>query len=1397
MIRCPKMSQLIALLLCAQATAAVPSPQAASSEASFNREINPLLKQYCLVCHSAAKHTGDINLEQFTSFKDVVNNPHVWQKVIDQLSIGEMPPKPMPQPSQAERARLLAFANSALSIAARAHAGDPGPVLLRRLNNAEYTYTVRDLTGVASLDPAKEFPADGAAGEGFTNTGNALGMSPSLVTKYLNAGKGIASHAVLLPDGIRFSAGASRRDWTDEILAEIRNFYAEFTEAGGAETWTQQGIALDQNRGGGLPLQKCLTASLALRGTSGTTAVENVARKNGLSPKYLAALVDLLKSPRPSPLLDGLRTRWRTATPADVDAMVTEIARWQDTLWKFSSVGHIGKADGPKAWMEPVDPVVEQQEFRIKLAPAAGADDVTVYLTAHDAGDGSAGDFVVWQEPKLVIRGRPPVQLRDLRSFISELTARRARIFAAAANSLLAAEEANTDTGALASRFGVDPEAMKAWFDFLGIHSSGDFKLDLLTKKIQKSGTYDFVQGWGSTELPMLLANSSDQHVRVPGNMKPHGVAVHPSQTLNGAVAWRSPMAATLRVEGTIARAHAECGTGVTWSLELRRGNTRQRLADGMARNATPVALGPFERVRVQPGDLISILIGPREGNYSCALTDVDLHLTTVGTAPQQQWSLREDVAGSVLAANPHPDKTGRPAVWSFYTEPVAGTGVDTALPSGSLLARWQATEQPDERHRLAKELQTLLTSNSPPTEGADASLYRQLTSLAGPLFASSMTGSAATPNSARPVPWGLDPVVFGQCPGGTRIEPASLCVNAPSVLAVRLPADLVANSEFVTTGRLDHTIGAEGSVQLEVQTAKPQARSGLLTAGTLVVDAKGQWTSNNQSVSYAMPVVVNEHSAARKRVETNFQEFRMMFPSALCYTKIVPVDEVVTLTLFYREDDHLSRLILNDQQKAKLDRLWEELHYISRDAITQVDVFEQLWQYATQDADPTKFEPLRKPIQERAAAFRQHLIDTEPRHVQAVIEFADRAYRRPLRESEKSQLHDLYAQLRAQGLPHEDSIRLLLARVLVAPSFLYRAEDAAPGKQPGPVGDYELADRLSYFLWSSMPDAELRAAAATGKLRTPAGLQAQSHRMLSDERVRRMATEFGIAWLQLSGFDTLDEKSERYFPSFPAVRGAMYEEPIRFFADLFAHNGSVLSLLDADYTFLNEALAKHYGIPGVTGPEWRKVDGIQQYSRGGIFGEAAVLAKQSGASRTSPILRGNWIMEVLLGEKLPRPPKDVPQLPADEATETLSVRELIEKHASDPRCAGCHSRLDPYGYTLERFDAIGRYRDKDLGGRPINDRATFKDGADVQGIDGLRAYLLTTGRDAFVRQFCKKLLGYSLGRAVQLSDDLLLNEIQARLAATGYHVSTAIDMIVASPQFREIRGRDYEQQHE
>ncbi len=795
-----------------------------------------------------------------------------------------------------------------------------------------------------------------------------------------------------------------------------------------------------------------------------------------------------------------------------------------------------------------------------------------------------------------------------------------------------------------------------------------------------------------------------------------------------------------------------------------------------MAQGAKAVEFGPIENLAVQPGDVISLIVGPRDGNHSCDLTAVDLTMTDQAEGGPE-WDLAAEVSGDVLADNPHADRFGHAGVWHFYTEgEQAGGGSDFVIPSGSLLAKWQSAPTAEAKQKLAEEVQNLLTS--PPSAGKnspDAVLYQQLASLGGPLFAAARQaapGDQAAEGDAKAneSPWGLDPKLFGRHPAGQTLDAASLCVQAPATIEIPLPADLGSGCEFVATVTLDRASGAEGSVQASAATTPAE------------LGAMPRPDS---------PIIALEGSAARKRIEAACEDFRHLFPAALCYTRIVPVDEVVTLTLYYREDDQLRRLVLDDSQADALDRLWDELHYVSHDALKLVDAYAQLMEFATQDADPKVFEPLRGPIQRRAAAFRQLLVDTELKHLEALLDFAALAYRRPLSGAEWQELLELNRRLRKQGLSHEESVRLMLARVLVSPAFLYHVEKPRPGASQSPVSDWELASRLSYFLWSSQPDDELRRLAAAGRLGETDVLMSQLRRMLADGRTRRLATEFACHWLHIEDFDQLDEKSERHFPTFAELRGAMYEESIQFFTDLFQNDGSLLDILDADYTFLNEALAAHYGIPGVQGDAWRRVDGVKRFSRGGILAQATTLAKQSGASRTSPILRGNWISEALLGERLPRPPKDVPPLPDEVSVDGLSVRQLVEQHSSNPKCSVCHERIDPFGFALENFDAIGRWQKKDAGDRPIEVRVKAPDGTEFEGLDGLRNYLLTVRREAFLRQFCRKLLGYALGRTVQLSDEPLLDEIQVELKAKDYHVLAVLEKIVGSRQFREIRGRD------
>ena len=487
---------------------------------------------------------------------------------------------------------------------------------------------------------------------------------------------------------------------------------------------------------------------------------------------------------------------------------------------------------------------------------------------------------------------------------------------------------------------------------------------------------------------------------------------------------------------------------------------------------------------------------------------------------------------------------------------------------------------------------------------------------------------------------------------------------------------------------------------------------------------------------------------------------------------------------------------MLDNKQRVQLDRLWRELVFVSQSPLKEVTALELLLEAmagngVTDRTQHKAIEPLRQSLNIQAAAFRKELVDAESKQLEALVDFAFQSYRRPLRESEKKQIYELYNRLRKQEIPHDKAFRLTLARIFVGAPFLYKLEKV-PFQSSAEVSDWELASRLSYFLWSSQPDEKLRSIAADGNLQNSEMLVLQAKRMLADNRIRRLATEFACQWLHVYEFNLLEQKSQKYFPEFLPLRDDMYEETILFFTNLFQRDDSLLTLLNANHTFLNEKLATLYGVDGIKGETWQRVEEIQQHGRGGILGLATVLSKQSGASRTSPILRGNWISEVLLGEKLPRPPQNVPQLPTDEfTTDGLTVRQLVSKHTNDPSCSSCHERIDPFGFALEGFDTIGRLRETDLAGRPIDTKTILPDGSAIQGITGLRNYLLGKKLKNVIRQFCRKLLGYAIGRELQLSDEPLVSAIQKKLRKNNYHFSVAIEMIVQSRQFREIRGKN------
>ncbi len=556
------------------------------------------------------------------------------------------------------------------------------------------------------------------------------------------------------------------------------------------------------------------------------------------------------------------------------------------------------------------------------------------------------------------------------------------------------------------------------------------------------------------------------------------------------------------------------------------------------------------------------------------------------------------------------------------------------------------------------------------------------------------------------------------------------------------------------------------------------------------------------QPPAHAVPCIASadRRPLASDALAGQFDEFRRCFPVYLYHGKIVPDDEIICLRMYFREDEPLGRLMLGDVERQRLDQLWQQLRYVSQQPLVEMKNYETFMGFVSQDGKESydRVErTTREPVRRRAEQFTQELPASWPSHLQALVDFAERAYRRPLDDSEKLGLAQLYERLRAKDIPHDDALRAVLAGVLVSPAFLYRIEQPAAGGASQPVSNWELASRLSYFLWASQPDEALRQAAARGELTSLPGLEAQVRRMLSDPKTRGLAVEFGAQWLQVRDLRENREKNEKLFPEFDdALRQALFEETVLFFQDLIGSDRSVLELIDADYAIVDERLARFYGIPNVSGPEFRRVTGVKQFGRGGVLGLASVLARHSAASRTSPVLRGNWLVDTLLGEKTPKPPANVPRLPEEESESgDLTVRQLVERHARVAECAVCHQRIDPFGFALEKYDTIGRRREQDSAGRAIATDVQLKDGTQFDGLDGLRHYLLQERQDQILRQTCKKLLGYALGRSVILSDEPLVDSMVAELKRSEYRFSAAVLTIVRSQQFLNHRGLEATQE--
>ena len=402
----------------------------------------------------------------------------------------------------------------------------------------------------------------------------------------------------------------------------------------------------------------------------------------------------------------------------------------------------------------------------------------------------------------------------------------------------------------------------------------------------------------------------------------------------------------------------------------------------------------------------------------------------------------------------------------------------------------------------------------------------------------------------------------------------------------------------------------------------------------------------------------------------------------------------------------------------------------------------------------------------------------------------ARRAYRRPATPADLETLLRFYAEGRAAS-GFEAGIEMALRRLLVSPEFLFRIERDPQQADPGGayrVTGLELASRLSFFLWSSLPDDELLAAAADGGLRDPDVLERQVRRMLADPRSAALVTNFAAQWLYLRNLPAVSPDFI-VFPDFDeTLRRALRRETELFVASILREDRSVLDLLNADYTFVNERLARHYGIPNVYGSHFRRIDLPPGSPRGGLLGQGSILAVTSYATRTSPVVRGKWILENLLGAPPPPPPANVPPLREEVSDAVLSMRERMAQHRRNPACASCHAIMDPVGLALENFDAIGRWRDRTEGFEALDVTGSFPDGTTFAGAAGLRQTLLDRS-DQFVRTLAGKLLTYGLGRAVEHHDMPAVRAIEREAAGSGYRFSALVLGIVKSTPF-QMRAR-------
>ncbi|MGY8672203.1 MAG: DUF1592 domain-containing protein [Verrucomicrobiia bacterium] len=594
--------------------------------------------------------------------------------------------------------------------------------------------------------------------------------------------------------------------------------------------------------------------------------------------------------------------------------------------------------------------------------------------------------------------------------------------------------------------------------------------------------------------------------------------------------------------------------------------------------------------------------------------------------------------------------------------------------------------------------------------------------------------------------------------------------IEAPALLSFKLPAGA---KSFKATMGMEKSATDKGSVQVYAKDESIPFPKGKHTHSHFyrgpghfaIEEAKKWWVIFSSLVGYGKSAGAKEmidvslDKAGQTRLEAIRQEVE--------YAKRTPIKDFFTF--------------VTKKQFGQLLKTKKEEHpRLSDLAARDRGAPEKL-----SESEQKQWNDLRK----AAEAFQQEM---DGRMKDSLLAFAGKASRRPVSTTDARVIAGIYDKALGETDDFQKAAQRTIQSLLTRPQFLFRIEDEAPGQSAQQVGDYAMASRMSYFLWSSMPDETLMKLAKEGRLQDESVLEEQVRRMLKDSKSISLAQEFASQWLGFRKILSEKKPDTKLFPDYTAkLEAAMYQEAVMTFDDLVKQDKSVLEILDSKTAFLNETLAGHYGIPDIKGDHLRKVE-LTTNQRGGFPAMGSVLVATSYPNRTSPVIRGQWILESLIGGKVPPPPDGVEIDESKLSNKTLTTKERLASHSTNPNCAVCHERIDPFGFTLENYDAIGRFRSKEANGQAVDAMGDVKGGPQLNGLAGLKRYLMSEKRDAFLHQMAQKSLGFALGRSLEYYDESVIRKTVAELKDNDHRFSALATAIIKSYPFRYRREKAY-----